>query len=65
MTITKSLKDDVALFNRHDIAHMTVRMVREYLTLFIDGKEITSGEVEVKARVKVLNRERGHYYVEG
>jgi len=44
---------------------MTVRMVREYLTLFIDGKEITSGEVEVKARVKVLNRERGHYYVEG
>jgi hypothetical protein len=55
----EEIRIEVEKFNDYENQVMTLGMVNEFITLYIDGREITSGEYEVLQRVKEINRERG------
>jgi hypothetical protein len=54
--------DEIKRFNDNDTRIATVSFIREYLTLYIDGRAITSGEIEVYERIKQINRENGYQF---
>lgn len=61
--MSKKIQAELNKFNDNDTAKAEVKKVNEYLTLFIDGQEITSGSVEVYQRLKQINKENGYNYL--
>lgn len=49
-------------FNDNDSSILSLYWKDEYLCLYCDGSLITTGEIEVLERIKVLNRERGYQF---
>lgn len=62
MRIPRLIKQQIDIFNSNSDSKAIVKYVNEYITLFIDGSEITSGEIEVIERIKQINKENGYLY---
>jgi hypothetical protein len=60
--ISTEIMDEVQRYNDNSEDKATLSWNREYLCLNISGRNITSGEIEVLQRLKVINRERGYQY---
>ena len=60
--ISTEIMNEVQRYNDNSEDKVTLSWNREYLCLNINGRNITSGEIEVLQRLKVINRERGYQY---
>ena len=56
----KDIEREVDLFNECG-GNASLGRTDEYIVLYIDDIEITSGEIEVLQRIKQINRENGNY----
>lgn len=53
--------EEINKFNENDDSELTLRSADEFLSLHLNGKELTVGEdFEVLKRVKQINRENGY-----
>lgn len=57
------IREQCALFNEYSEEKLALGMTDEFITLYLDGRELTQGEIEVLERVKQLNREAGNHYL--
>lgn len=49
-------------FSGNDSSFLSLYWKDEYLCLYCNGRLLTTGEIEVLERIKVLNRERGYQF---
>jgi hypothetical protein len=59
-----SINSEIVKYNENMDQVMSVVFDYEYCTLYLDGKEVTSGDnVDVFHRIKQINRENGLNYL--